>query len=59
MAVACTLTEFQEVSYVNVLVGGREEGLDLAGTLAVGALSLVLHAVFDVGQRILFAPLLR
>ena len=39
MAVACTLTEFQEVSYVNVLVGGREEGLDLAGTLAVGALS--------------------
>ena len=39
MAVTCTLTGFSEVTYVNVLVGGREEGLDLAGTLAVGALS--------------------
>lgn len=39
MAVTCTLTGFSEVTYVNVLVGGREEGLDLAGTLAVGALT--------------------
>lgn len=39
MAITSTLTEFSEVSYVNVLVGGREEGFDLAGTLAVGALS--------------------
>lgn len=39
MAITCTLTGFSEVTYVNVLVGGREEGLDLAGTLAVGALS--------------------
>ena len=49
MAVACTLTEFQEVSYVNVLVGGREEGLDLAGTLAVGALSRAEE--LDVASR--------
>ena len=39
MAITGTLTQFGEVSYVCVLVGGREEGLDLAGTMAVGALS--------------------
>ena len=39
MAIAHTLTEFSEVSYVNVLVGGREEGFDLAATMPVGALS--------------------
>lgn len=40
-AVANTLTEFPEVHYVNVLVGGREEGLDLAAQLPVGTLTRV------------------
>lgn len=39
MAIANTLTEFSEVSYVNVLIGGREEGLDLRATLPVGTLT--------------------
>lgn len=38
-AVAGTLTEFSQISYVNVLIGGREEGLDLGGTLPAGALT--------------------
>ena len=36
MAIASTLTEFSEISHVNVLIGGREEGLDLGATLPVG-----------------------
>lgn len=39
MAIAVTLTQMREVSYVNVLVGGREEGLDLGATLPVGTFS--------------------
>ena len=39
LAIANTLTEFSEISYVNVLVGGREEGLDLSATLPVGTLT--------------------
>lgn len=39
LAIANTLTEFSEISYVNVLVGGREEGLDLSATLPVGTLA--------------------
>lgn len=39
MAIANTLTEFSEVSYVNVLIGGREEGFDLGGTLPVGTIT--------------------
>lgn len=39
MAIANTLTEFSEVSYVNVLIGGREEGFDLGGTLPVGTVT--------------------
>ena len=39
MAITHTLTEFSEVAYVNVLIGGREEGFDLAATMAVGTLS--------------------
>ncbi len=38
-AITGTLTEFSQVSYVNVLIGGREEGLDLGGTLPVGTLT--------------------
>ncbi len=38
-AIANTLTEFAQVQYVSVLVGGREEGFDLAATLPVGALA--------------------
>ncbi|MBQ8616739.1 MAG: GerMN domain-containing protein [Clostridia bacterium] len=38
LAIANTLTELSEISYVNVLVGGREEGLDLSATLPVGTL---------------------
>lgn len=38
-AVTNTLTEFAEISYVNVLVGGREEGLDLGATVSVGTLT--------------------
>ena len=41
MAIAATLTEFSGVSYVNVLVGGREEGLDLGASVPVGTLSRV------------------
>lgn len=39
MAIANTLTEFSEVSYVNVLIGGREEGFDLGGTMPVGTIT--------------------
>ncbi|MBR5302095.1 MAG: GerMN domain-containing protein [Clostridia bacterium] len=39
LAIANTLTEFSEISYVNVLVGGREEGLDLSATLPVGTMT--------------------
>lgn len=39
MAIACTLTEFSEISYVNVLIGGREEGLDLGAVLPVGTMT--------------------
>lgn len=38
-AVTNTLTEFAEISYVNVLAGGREEGLDLGATVSVGTLT--------------------
>ncbi|MGN0775180.1 MAG: GerMN domain-containing protein [Candidatus Ventricola sp.] len=41
MAIANTLTEFSEISYVNVLIGGREEGLDLGATLPVGTFTRV------------------
>ena len=39
LAITNTLTEFPEISYVNVRVGGREEGLDLSATLSVGTLT--------------------
>ena len=39
LAVAHTLCELPEISYVNVLIGGREEGLDLGATMPVGTLS--------------------
>ncbi len=39
LAITNTLTEFPEISHVNVLVGGREEGLDLSATLSVGTLT--------------------
>lgn len=39
MAIANTLTEFSEISHVNVLIGGREEGLDLGATLPVGTMT--------------------
>ncbi len=41
LAIAATLTELPDVSYVNVLVGGREEGVDLGATLPAGTLSRV------------------
>ena len=41
LAIAGTLTEFSGVSYVNVLVGGQEEGLDLGATLPAGTFSRV------------------
>lgn len=41
MAITHTLTEFAEISYVNLLIGGREEGFDLAAVMPVGALSRV------------------
>lgn len=49
MAIANTLTEFSEISYVNVLIGGREEGLDLGATLPVGTITRVDD--LDVGAR--------
>lgn len=38
-AVTNTLTEFSPIAYVNVLVGGREEGFDLGATLPVGTMT--------------------
>ncbi|MGN0773939.1 MAG: GerMN domain-containing protein [Candidatus Ventricola sp.] len=49
MAIANTLTELSEISYVNVLIGGREEGLDLGATLPVGTFTRVDD--LDVGAR--------
>ena len=49
LAIANTLTEFSEISYVNVLIGGREEGFDLGGTLSVGTLTRVDD--LDAGTR--------
>ena len=49
LAIADTLTEFSEISYVNVLIGGREEGLDLSATLPVGTLTHVDD--LNVGAR--------
>ena len=49
LAIANTLTEFSEISYVNVLIGGREEGLDLGATLPVGTLTHVVD--LDVNAR--------
>ena len=49
MAIANTLTEFSEISYVNVLIGGREEGLDLGATLPVGTMTRVDD--LDAGAR--------
>lgn len=48
-AVANTLTEFAEVSSVNVLVGGREEGLDIGASMPVGTLTHVNE--LDVASR--------
>ena len=39
LAIVNTLTELPDITYVNVLVEGREEGLDLAGLIPAGALS--------------------
>ncbi|MDR3050129.1 MAG: GerMN domain-containing protein, partial [Oscillospiraceae bacterium] len=39
VAIANTLTELPDISYVNVLVEGREEGLNLQGTLPAGTFS--------------------
>lgn len=49
MAIAHTLTELPEISYVNVLIGGREEGLDLGATLPVGTFARVDD--LDAGAR--------
>ena len=49
LAIANTLTEFAEVSYVNVLIGGREEGFDLGGTVPVGTLTRMED--MDTGAR--------
>lgn len=38
-AVTNTLTEFAEISCVNVLIGGREEGLDLGASVPVGTMT--------------------
>ena len=38
-AVTNTLTEFSEIAYVNVLIGGREEGLDLGASVPVGTMT--------------------
>lgn len=49
LAIAGTLTEFSHVSYVNILVDGREEGVDLGATQSAGTLSRVQD--MDVGTR--------
>lgn len=47
MAIVNTLTELPNIDYVQVLVEGREEGLDLEVTMPCGA--LVRHAGGDIG----------
>lgn len=37
-AIANTVTEFQDIKYVNILVGGRPIGLDIASMLPLGTL---------------------
>lgn len=37
-AIANTVTEFQDIQYVNILVAGSQASLDVAGTLPVGTL---------------------
>lgn len=49
MAIASTLTEFSEITHVNVLIGGREEGLDLGATLPVGTFARMED--LDAGAR--------
>jgi len=49
LAIANTLTEFAEVSYVNVLIGGSEEGFDLGGTVPVG--TMMRTEDMDTGTR--------
>jgi len=49
MAIASTLTEFSEITHVNVLIGGREEGLDLGATLPVGTFARMDD--LDAGAR--------
>lgn len=48
-AVTNTLTEFSPVAYVNVLVGGREEGFNLRATLPVGTMTRA--GDLDVGAQ--------
>ncbi|MDO5378604.1 MAG: GerMN domain-containing protein [Clostridia bacterium] len=48
-AVTNTLTEFAPIVYVNVLVGGREEGFNLRATLPVGTMTRVSD--LDVGAQ--------
>ena len=40
-AVANTLGSLSGIAYVNVLIGGREEGLDLGATTPVGTLTRI------------------
>ncbi len=39
LAIAETLCSLPKISYVNVLIGGREEGIDLAATVPAGTLT--------------------
>lgn len=48
-AVTNTLTEFEPIAYVNVLIGGREEGFNLRATLPVGTMTRVSD--LDVGAQ--------
>lgn len=48
-AVTNTLTEFSDIAYVNVLIGGREEGFDLGASMPVGTLSRISD--HDVGAQ--------
>lgn len=49
LSIAATLTEFSSVRYVNVLVDGREEGIDLGATRSAGTLSRVTD--MDAGAQ--------
>lgn len=51
MVIVNTLTELSDISYVNILVEGREEGIDLANTIPCGTLTRLASGELDSPWR--------